>query len=135
MIQVMSQFSLRPEDSDAMFEVALGSNTTKVSSCLPCSLFMMANGRPASSTHLGRGDNWGIPANCPEELINKWKEHVKEYYKEGLKLFERSAREYPVIDMLMFDFPAGPTIPDFFLEALTFESKFTDRIKKTLKLI
>ncbi|MBV4192548.1 MULTISPECIES: hypothetical protein [Bacteroides] len=133
MIRTMSQFLPDERESDAIFEVALGSSTTKVSSCLPCSLFMMANGRPASSTHLGRGDNWGIPAKCPKSMINAWRNHVIDYYKEGLKLFESADNKFPAIVDLMFDFQQEEqNIPKIFLEALTFESKFTDRILKTL---
>lgn len=39
------------------FEIAVG-NTTKVASCLACTLFMYAAGYPPSSIHLGRADSW-----------------------------------------------------------------------------
>lgn len=42
------------------FELALGSATSKVASCIPCSLLMAAMGQPATATHLGRGDNWNF---------------------------------------------------------------------------
>ena len=40
------------------FEMSIGTDTFKLSSCLSCSSFMMANGVDASSSHLGRGESW-----------------------------------------------------------------------------
>ncbi|MCS2390966.1 hypothetical protein NXX02_00025 [Bacteroides fragilis] len=66
-------------------------------------------------------------------MINAWRNHVIDYYKEGLKLFESADNKFPAIVDLMFDFQQEEqNIPKIFLEALTFESKFTDRILKTL---
>ncbi|MGH3624049.1 MAG: hypothetical protein ACRDQ5_20035, partial [Sciscionella sp.] len=40
------------------FEIAVGEHTTKMASCLPCSLFMYAAGYPPTAIHLGRGESW-----------------------------------------------------------------------------
>lgn len=40
------------------FEIAVGTRTTKLASCVPCALFMYAAGYPPSAIHLGRGDSW-----------------------------------------------------------------------------
>lgn len=40
------------------FELALGKQTHKLSSCFGCSTFQLANGRVASSMHLGRSESW-----------------------------------------------------------------------------
>ncbi|GAA1790168.1 hypothetical protein GCM10009682_10260 [Luedemannella flava] len=40
------------------FEIAAGSETTKMASCFPCTLLMYAAGFPPSAIHLGRGESW-----------------------------------------------------------------------------
>lgn len=42
----------------APYEIAVGEYTTKLASCLPCSLFMYAAGYPPTAIHLGRGESW-----------------------------------------------------------------------------
>jgi hypothetical protein len=118
-------------------EFALGKNTAKVSSCVPCSIFMTSYGKPASSTHLGRGDNW----NFPEKGTNlagekgKWEKKIIEYYTKGMPLLLEAER--PMIVALETAFSTNKVedneIPDIFLEALTFEKSFTDRIINVLK--
>jgi len=43
------------------YEVATGDQTTKISSCFPCTTYMYATGFPPSSAHLGRGESWVPP--------------------------------------------------------------------------
>lgn len=45
------------------FELATGNQTTKISSCFPCTTYMYATGYPPSSSHLGRGESWVPPAS------------------------------------------------------------------------
>lgn len=40
------------------FEIAVGTQTTKLASCFPCTMFMYAAGYPPSAIHLGRGESW-----------------------------------------------------------------------------
>lgn len=51
------------------YEIAVGKETTKLASCIPCSFFMEATGYPASSTHLGRGESWG--PLYPDDTLTK----------------------------------------------------------------
>ncbi|UAA37647.1 hypothetical protein KIH87_13125 [Paraneptunicella aestuarii] len=46
------------------FELSTGSQTTKISSCFPCTTYMYATGFPPSSSHLGRGESWVPPAKA-----------------------------------------------------------------------
>ncbi|MCC2280980.1 hypothetical protein LKL35_37375 [Streptomyces sp. ET3-23] len=46
------------------YEIAVGSMTTKLASCIPCTLFMTATGYPPNSIHLGRGESW-VPLFSP----------------------------------------------------------------------
>jgi len=40
------------------YEIAVGTETTKLASCFTCTLFMYANGYPPSAIHLGQGASW-----------------------------------------------------------------------------
>jgi hypothetical protein len=75
---VQSQFDHRDEDKlswGVPYEIGLKGktaadpSTTKMASCFYCSLFMEANGKPASSIHLGLGESWA-PTYFNEDLIN-----------------------------------------------------------------
>lgn len=46
------------------FEVATGTQTTKMASCFPCTTYMYATNYPPSSIHLGRGESWVPPSNA-----------------------------------------------------------------------
>jgi hypothetical protein len=57
MIQaIYKAYSLGP--SCTPYEIAVGDQTKKMASCLPCTLFMVATGYPPTSIHLGRGESW-----------------------------------------------------------------------------
>lgn len=40
------------------YEIAVGSQTTKMASCIPCTFFMASAGYFPNSIHLGRGESW-----------------------------------------------------------------------------
>jgi len=109
------------------FEIAASDDTTKVSSCFPCATFMLStNGAVPSSTHLGRGDNWNIPSSCPMEKKNKWKENIKRWYKDGKETLEEKKDITIEIDI------EEDNYPELFLESLTFESSFTNKVTAVL---
>jgi hypothetical protein len=144
---------LPPKDG-FIFEIALGAGTSKVSSCPACSMFMTASGMPATSTHLGRGDNWHIPDGTEWYTSRTaWQKKIVAYYDAGAKAIR--------------DYVAGPKVPgepaeatavranidkvkrvldivrakivtesicDIFLEALTFEGSFTTKFSSTFGL-
>ncbi|MDR2681077.1 MAG: hypothetical protein LBC47_09735 [Tannerella sp.] len=138
MVQAMSKYP--PNEGNVLFEIALGDNTTKVGACIPCSIYMFANGRTPSSTHLGRGDNWNIPdirSAASMELKDSWRRHVQTYYDAGITLFNRHTNMFFKIECWKEYFNNNDfidVIPEMFLEALTFEGKFTDKIKDTLAI-
>lgn len=115
-------------------ELALSKGTCKVASCIPCAIFMASQGYPASAVHFGRGDNWNFykGVNKADTPYKNWSKAVLEYYDEGIGVMSGRAdkvREWTT-------YLAGKTkdkIPEIFLEALTFESAFTDKIDSTLK--
>lgn len=116
------------------FEIALGPDTNKVSSCFPCCTFMTSAGHPPTSTHLGRGDNWNIPSQCG--LRGRWEENVEKWFRKGRgamqksKVMQRSKEKKEILAALQ---RLNARIPEVFLEALTFEEKFTNRILNTLE--
>lgn len=117
------------------FEIALTSDTSKVSSCFPCSTFMYANNNLPTSTHLGRGDNWSIPDGAVY-LKRPWEEKIIEWYENGRKIMGDKNQKSEGVKMweeFMNQFSIDhQQIPDVFLESLTFERSFTERINNTL---
>jgi hypothetical protein len=131
-----------PGDTQVVFaEIALGDGTKKVSSCVPCAIFMQSVGYPASSIHLGRGDNWWIPDSPDEKTLSDWKDTIICYYLSGVVLRNPEIGSYDnkklseVVTALIterYGEYIESHIPRMFLEALTFEGSFIDKIKNTL---
>ncbi|MDR1315827.1 MAG: hypothetical protein LBK13_03040 [Spirochaetales bacterium] len=121
-------------------ELALGGGTKKVSSCLPCAMFMESFGKPASSIHLGRGDNWGLPCDVPADVKTAWKKSIVDNYEKGISLFNPVVPFIdgtPSFDNYIKNQICKPLdkfideLPAVFLEALTFESPFSAKIINT----
>ena len=133
MIQAIVKYQTSIDSNSFFFEIALGNNTSKVSSCFPCCTFMTANGTPPTSTHLGRGDNWNIPPGCNDALRRAWEGNITAYYTKGKELLSGQPKIGDAVSALNAN-SATDKIPAVFLEALTFESKFTDKIKSALSI-
>jgi hypothetical protein len=101
MIQaIYKAYTLGP--SCTPFEVAVGDQTKKMASCLPCTLFMHAAGYPPSSIHLGSGESWAplyspYNPNGPTEpnelgvvrdLNNAWYERCRQWLEIGLEILD-----------------------------------------------
>ena len=134
MIRAMTKYQSSIDNNRFYFEIAMGSKTSKVSSCIPCSIFMSACGMPATSTHWGRGDNWNIPEDCSKEYVTLWRNKVKECYNEGISLLKNGSASVKDKVTSLGQVLNTIEIPDIFLEALTYESSFTDKIKNTLDI-
>jgi hypothetical protein len=103
---------------------------------------MQSFGYPASSIHLGRGDNWRIPDSPSEKILSDWKNTIIGCYLNGVELCNPEIVSYGndnlkhVVENLIAERDdeqnITPCIPAMFLEALTFEGSFIDRIKNTL---
>lgn len=131
-------------------ELALGRDTCKVASCIPCSIFMSANGTPATATHLGRGDNWNFPQSSPaipscsaadlptipptsiDSLLKNWCLEVNSCYDTGLALLAANPKVQSWKTEYMGNTAWHNHIPQLFLEALTFENPFIKKICDTL---
>lgn len=115
-------------------ELALSKGTCKVASCIPCAIFMASQGYPASAVHFGRGDNWNFNKDINEEdkPYKDWSKAVLEYYDEGIRVMSGMADNLSEWTAYLANKPKVE-IPKIFLEALTFESSFTDKIRNTLR--
>ena len=135
MINAMANFLSTQTSEDVFLELALGGNTKKVASCVPCSLFMSANGHPASATHFGRGDNWNIPPKTASANKSAWESMVTDCYAAGKQHFssKKCSKYTKALNAVEYADTAGFSIPEIFLEALTFESPFLCKIKSTLE--
>ncbi len=145
MINAMITYGFSQE-RDTIFEIALGKNTSKVCSCFPCTIFMKSVDRPPTATHLGAGDNWNFPQDKVTGLnyrtgYQKWSSQIYAAYDKGVKIVGAFSKD-PDIEIIYDNMTklngilnaqtanrADMTeVPKVFLEALTFERKFTERL-------
>jgi hypothetical protein len=136
MVKAMTNFMhIFKRTENFFFEIALTKDTSKVSSCFPCATFMQANNNPPTSIHLGRGDNWSIPDGA-DYLKKPWEKCIIDWYKKGMEILgNKSSTSQGIIEWKNFvkeNSIIDEVIPTVFLESLTFEKKFTDRINGTL---
>lgn len=148
MTQSIIHYSGNSDPNKVNMELALSRDTCKVASCIPCSLFMWANGTPATATHFGRGDNWNFPPRAFEQLrkcsgdlaplagypyVKNWVEHVWRAYDAGRACFDGKPASWISEDLVFALQLRREEIPQMFLEALTFESSFLNKMLGTLK--
>jgi hypothetical protein len=153
MIQaIYKAYSLGP--CCAPYEIAVGAVTTKMASCLPCTLFMVAQGYPPTSIHLGRGESWaplyqpynpGGQAERNElavirDLNNSWRAKCAEYLALGVQLLDDAhiADDYMVTREGLRSYLAGHSSDKtvaamLVLDAVTVHESEAVRIARTLK--
>ena len=136
MTRSMDHYGAVNDKHKVYLELALGRGTCKVASCIPCSIYMFANGHPATATHMGRGDNWNLPENLRRALyadsteyteLNVWRQVVNNCYDEGLSLLAGN----PLVEDWKKECAEHSwtgKLPQLFLEALTYESSFMDKL-------
>lgn len=147
------------DSSKVNMELALSEDTSKVASCIPCSMFMWANGVPATATHFGRGDNWNFPSAVVREMkkcagpndggalrglpsVRNWMNLVWVSYDAGSRCLTEyfgKAESAPSAAMAHALGLNGQEtynkIPLMFLEALTFESSFLNKMLNVLPAV
>jgi hypothetical protein len=153
MIQaIYKSYSLGP--SCTPYEIAVGAVTTKMASCLPCTLFMVAQGYPPTSIHLGRGESWA-PLYQPynpigqaevnelaviRDLNNSWRARCAEFLALGVQILDdahiaadhKAARDglRGYLSSNRSDETVSATLV---LDAVTVHASETDRIDRTLR--
>jgi len=146
------------------FEIAVGTQTTKLASCLPCTLFMYATGYPPSSIHLGSGESWA-PLSAPydptgktpppgeadaiRDLNNMWYEKCLAWLKEGVAILKATSSvkdgttankadyrpQLAALDKYLTDNGADKTVGGaLVLDAVTVHKKEQDRVYSVMKL-
>jgi len=132
MIVAMIKYGTSIDNNSFIFEIACSSNTSKISSCFPCETFMRSQKKPATSVHLGRGDNWNIPSSCSEKMRTNWEYNIMKWYASGVEVLNDNDYWNAFIANYSSVNSGNKLIPQMFLEALTFEDSFTKRIINTL---
>ncbi|OOF20876.1 hypothetical protein BZJ19_16905, partial [Salinivibrio proteolyticus] len=89
------------------YEMATGSDTTKMASCFACTTYMYANGYPPSSIHLGRGESWVPPKkdyirlelnqttkskklDHSDNCLKEWQREIGHYVSLGLDCIKKA---------------------------------------------
>lgn len=145
------------------YEIAVGSQTTKLASCFACTTFMTALGYPPTSIHLGRAESW-MPLFYPytpelkpdvselptiRDLNNRWFEACDQYLNVGLVIMDdahisdaghKAARD-SVAAYLKTNANKGSSAPNsasvaatLILDALTIHKSEAPRANDTLKM-
>jgi hypothetical protein len=143
-------------------EIAVGQNTTKLASCFGCTIFMEANGYPASASHLGYSQSWSPSYLCeeipesPEEnnldcntllrarfnCNDKWAAYCEKIIKDGIKYLKGNLLNEKT-HLQSFNaleaFINSPCKNDYayanlILDAFTHHSREYERINRTLIL-
>lgn len=153
MIQaIYKAYALGP--SCVPYEIAVGDQTKKMASCLPCTLFMQATGYPPTSIHLGSGESWA-PLYAPynpngpttahehaviRDLNNAWSAECLKWLKLGLEVLgdaqiatgHKASRDAVRAYLTLHD--AEPTLGAvLILDALTIHTPEMIRIGRTLQ--
>lgn len=137
------------------FEIAVGTVTTKVASCMACTVFMYAAGFPPSAIHLGRGDSWlpfypaspgdpGYSMSVDEGVRStnlRWALECRQHLQLGLELAQDKAFLQPahasrlqaLQDYLDVRSREPFAAANLFLDALTVPDSFTTRIARAMK--
>jgi len=136
------------------YEIAVGSVTKKMASCLTCTLFMYATGYPPTSIHLGRGESWAplyqpYNPNGPtgdheaaviRDLNNAWYEKCLEWLKMGLEILDdehitddhKASRN--AVSQFLSTYRNDKTVAGvIILDAVTVHAGEMERIGRTLK--
>lgn len=134
MTRSIFEYNTSSDKNLVRIELALSNDTCKVASCIPCAIFMASQRYPASAVHFGRGDNWNFRKDVKkgDRPYRQWCNKVLEYYDEGIKAMHGKENKLMEWTTYLAD-KAKDKIPEIFLEALTFESSFTDKISNTLR--
>lgn len=128
---IRSIFNYETDMKGVMLELALGKDTCKVASCIPCALFMEAVNMPASAIHLGRGDNWNFPeGKKSSSKYRDWRTKIIFWLEKGMTICNKNKNTSNITDRIAAC-KLNYDVSEIFLEALTYESSFIDKMCTT----
>jgi hypothetical protein len=137
------------------FEIAVGKNTTKMASCLYCTLYMYAAGYPPTAIHLGRGESWipffpadpGSAGYSPvvDEVIGsintRWQVECAHHLLLGLEILSAPVgtdmvapthrRRLPLLETYLDSRPRPSSAANLILDATTVHGHDVDRLLRT----
>lgn len=121
-------------------ELACSDDTTKVGSCVPCSIFASSNKTPANYTHFGRGDYWNLPQksegyNALDMKRGEWETYVRECFQIGIDIVNTMADNHNENIKTAINTICNVNtdkIPEIFLHSLMFEGKFIEKINRVI---
>ena len=98
---------------------------------------MTALDKPPTAIHLGKGDNWNIPRGR-DDLKELWRKAIIQWYQLGIGAFgsvpelQQWGPRIKDVAEKGREVEGYGNIPGTFLEALTFEKSFTERMQRIL---
>ena len=143
LINAIIYYRIEANSRDVACEFAFSNDTTKVGSCVPCSIFASSNKTPANFTHFGRGDYWNLPQSSKEynglDMKRKaWEEYVRECFQIGIDIVNTMADNHnenikTAINTINTICNVNTDkIPELFLHSLMFEGKFIEKINRVI---
>ncbi|MDR2043327.1 MAG: hypothetical protein LBQ15_02975 [Clostridium sp.] len=129
-------------DEGVCVELSLSDDTCKSASCIPCAIFAASQGTPASAVHFGRGDFWNLPTVAIRRSLNprfedNWRAFVTTCFVSASHEILEWQFFHPITMQmagLVGNAAELAAIPEMFLDALTFEGSFIDRMIKYLPI-
>lgn len=121
-------------------ELSLSNDTCKSASCIPCAIFAASQGAPASAVHFGRGDFWNLPAasirnSCNPKFEENWRSFVMACFTSASAEILERGNIVPETIKTMAKLEDPQAVPEMFLDALTFEGSFIDKMINSLTTI
>ena len=142
LINAILYYRLDAKSRDVACEFAFSNDTTKVGSCVPCSIFASSNKTPANFTHFGRGDYWNLPQSSKEynglDMKRKaWEEYVRECFQIGIDIVNTMADNHnenikTAINTICNVNTAK--IPEIFLHSLMYAGSFLGKMDRIIKI-
>lgn len=145
LINAILYYRLDANSRDVACEFAFSNDTTKVGSCIPCSIFASSNETPANFTHFGRGDYWNLPQSTKEynglDMKRKaWEKYVRECFQIGIDIVNTMADNHnenikTAINTINTICNVNTDkIPEIFLHSLMYAGSFLGKMDRIIKI-
>lgn len=145
LINAIIYYGIEANSRDVACEFAFSNDTTKVGSCVPCSIFASSNGTPANFTHFGRGDYWNLPQSTKEynglDMKRRaWENYVRECFQIGIDIVNTIANKHDkkVKDTIGIVYnnkkAIMSNIPEIFLHSLMYAGSFLGKMDRIIKI-
>lgn len=145
LINAIIYYKIEANSRDVACEFAFSNDTTKVGSCVPCSIFASSNKTPANYTHFGRGDYWNLPQksegyNALGMKRGEWEKYVRECFQIGIDIVNTIANKHDkkVKDTIGTVYnnkkAIMSNIPEIFLHSLMYAGSFLGKMDRIIKI-